>query len=104
MKGLGGNKPNNENEKKVDFGEAVISNCRYNCKECLLKAEGCHFTVNSIRCEVAHQRLKKILDEDRDSIKETDDDEDFDTVEDEKKSMADYLKNLPVEEEDDDSE
>jgi hypothetical protein len=100
MKGLGNNKPSGE-EKRVDFGEAIISNCRYDCEQCLLKAEGCHFVVNSIRCEAAHQRLKKILAEERDGVKETDDDADPDTIEDEENSMAEYLKNLPMEGEDD---
>jgi len=104
MKGLGNNKPN-EKVERVDFGEAVVSNCKYNCEKCLLKAEGCHFTVNSLRCEIAHQRLKKILAEERDGVKEVDEDEDQSLVDDEKNSMADYLKNLPTEtEEENDNE
>ena len=104
MRGLGNQKPE-EREKRVDFGDAVISNCKYDCKKCLLKAEGCVFKVNSIRCEVAHQRLKKILDDEQTGVKDKDDDdEDSSLVDEEKNSMADYLKNLPTETEDVDSE
>lgn len=48
--------------KRVDFGDAPISNARYNCEKCLL-AEECKFSVNTLNCEIANKRLKRLLAE-----------------------------------------
>jgi len=101
MRSLDGSKPVDRNVKRIDFGDAPISNCKYDCEKCLLKAEGCVFIVNTIRCEVAHQRLKRILEEDQEKEDEEEEvkktSENSSLVEDERKSLTDYMNSLEIE-------
>ena len=86
-------------ENRVDFGDAVISNAKNDCTKCLLKAEGCRFIVNSINCEIAIKRMKKILSEKEDEKdKEEDETVGTDMLTEEKKSLAEYLSSLASEE------
>ena len=82
-------------KERVDFGDAVISNSKNNCEKCLLKVEGCKFVVNSINCEVAIKRMKKILSEKEDIIeKKEEGDLSPNLVEEEQQSVKDFLASL----------
>lgn len=92
-------------EKRVDFGDAIISNAKYDCTKCLLKAEGCKFICNSINCTVAIKRMNKILDDNRDAkVEESSQQIDKSLEEEEKQSLKDYLNSLSSEDSSDEED
>lgn len=52
-----------EPDKRPDFGDAPIANAKYDCAKCPLKAVGCTYIVNTLRCEITIKRLRKLASE-----------------------------------------
>jgi hypothetical protein len=87
----GGGMP--ESDKRPDFGDAPICNAKYDCGKCRLKGVGCIHKVNTLNCEIAIMRMRKILDEQAD---------DADMEKEQNNSLKDFLKNLKSTDEEDD--
>lgn len=73
-----------QGHKKIDFGDAVISNAKYSCAKCPLKKLGCTYVENSLNCEIANVRMRKILEEENDKKMENE----------QNSAMKDYLDSL----------
>lgn len=76
--------PGQEGKEKSNFGDAVISNSKYSCTKCPLKPLGCKFIVNSINCELANVRMRKILADEKDKEMEKE----------ENTALSDYFNTL----------
>jgi len=77
-------------EKRVDFGDAVISNAKYDCSKCLLKKLGCKHNVNTLNCEIAIHRMRKTIDEYNS--------EDTELKKEQDSAIKDFLKNVQSQE------
>ena len=82
-----------ESEKRPDFGDAPICNAKYNCAQCMLKKVGCTHKVNTLNCEIAIMRMRKILDEQV---------EDGEMQKEQDNSLKDFLGKLKTTDDEDD--
>lgn len=105
MRPLFSDKFQNPNREIPDMGDMPIANAKYNCLTCKIKAEGCTKTVNTLNCMLAIKRFNKKVEEARNK-RDSDEEDGVDQsmVADEKKALADlmkdYLDNAPTEDED----
>lgn len=84
-----------ESEKRPDMGDMPISNAKYNCAICKLKQVGCHYIVNTLNCEIAIRRMRKLLSEEK---------EDSEMADEQNKAVKNFLDTVKETNEEDDED
>jgi len=81
-----------ESDKRPDMGDMPISNAKYDCTKCQLKQIGCKHIVNTLNCEIAIHRMRRILSEEK---------EDPEMANEQTKAVKNFLDTVKDTEEDD---